>query len=165
MRIVIDTETTGFKAGSDELLQIAVADYDGKELFLSYLRPERVREWPGAQRVNGISPEMVKNCPTAAEVRETVQEIINAADEVIGYNIEFDLGFLEAAGLDFGGKKITDTMLLFAEAYGEWDDYHGDYRWQKLGTAAAYVGYEEHDAHDAMGDVLATIAVQRWLEK
>lgn len=164
MRIVIDTETTGFAPGADELLQIAIADFDGNELLCTYVKPQQNKEWPEAQAVNGITPEMVADAPEVWELKDRVQEIVDGCDEVIGYNASFDLGFFEAAGIDFSGKKITDTMLEFAEAYGEWDERHDDWKWQKLTTAAAYVGYEGHDAHDAMGDVLATIAVQRWLE-
>lgn len=164
-RICIDTETTGTDPARDELLQVAVADFDGRELYRSYIRPVRAKEWPEAAAVNGITPDMVAGCPTAAEAREAVQAVVDGAEEVVGYNVGFDMGFLEAAGVDFSRVAVTDTMLEFAPIYGEYDEWHDDYRWQRLETAAAYVGYEHRDAHDAMGDVLATIAVQRWIEE
>ena len=51
-------------------------------------------------------------------------------------------------------------MLPFAEIYGEWNDYHQSYKWQKLTTAARYVGYEwPAVSHRAIEDCKATRAV------
>lgn len=36
-KIVIDTETTGFNAKTDELLQVSIIDTDGNVLFDSFL--------------------------------------------------------------------------------------------------------------------------------
>ena len=49
-------------------------------------------------------------------------------------------------------------MLAFAREYGEWNDFFCDYKWQKLGTAAAYYGYHFR-AHDSLEDVRATLYI------
>jgi DNA polymerase-3 subunit epsilon len=58
-------------------------------------------------------------------------------------------------------------MELFAPVYGEWDEYHGNWKWQKLSTAAAYYGYEWGDecAHDALADCRATLYVWKKLKE
>lgn len=33
-------------------------------------------------------------------------------------------------------------MPIFAEIYGEWSDYFGEYKWQKLTTCAAYYHFD-----------------------
>lgn len=51
-------------------------------------------------------------------------------------------------------------MIEFAEIYGEWNDYYGNYKWQKLTIAAYYYGYNFDDsAHDSLEDAKATLVV------
>lgn len=157
--IVLDTETTGLDPSIDELLSIGVVDLDGKPIWSSMVRPERTQSWPEAEAVNGISPEDVADAPAVGVIVPELQRIIDAADEVVGYNVGFDAGFLRAAGVDLSGVRVTDVMESFAEVYGEEDDYHGGCRWQRLTTAAAYYHYDWSrgpGAHDALADAAAT---------
>ena len=80
------------------------------------------------------------------------------ADEIIGYNVGFDLGFLSAVGVrPREDARITDTMNLFTWFMG---------RRYKLVDAADHIGYEwTGRAHGSLADALATLAVQRWLEQ
>jgi hypothetical protein len=55
-------------------------------------------------------------------------------------------------------------MIAWAEHNGDWSEYHGDYRWQKLIHAAAAVRFKwPTDAHRALSDALACRAVWRYL--
>ena len=74
--IVIDTETTGL-TDSDELLQISVIDDAGTVLFDSLVRPYFHTEWPEAQKVNGITPEMVAGAPYPHELLPQLVEIFS----------------------------------------------------------------------------------------
>ena len=87
-----------------------------------------------------------------------LREIFAGADEVIGYNVGFDLGFLSAVGVrPREDARITDTMNLFTWFMG---------RRYKLVDAADHIGYEwTGRAHGSLADALATLAVQRWLEQ
>lgn len=82
----------------------------------------------------------------------------NMADEIIGYNVGFDLGFLSAVGVrPREDAIITDTMKEFTWFMG---------RRYKLVDAADHIGYEwTGRAHGSLADALATLAVQRWLEQ
>lgn len=82
----------------------------------------------------------------------------NMADEIIGYNVGFDLGFLSAVGVrPREDARITDTMNEFTWFMG---------RRYKLVDAADHIGYEwTGRAHGSLADALATLAVQRWLEQ
>ena len=53
-----------------------------------------------------------------------------------------------------------------AELAGDWDDYHEDWRWWRLTEAADAIGYEwTGAAHGSLADALATLAVQKWVER
>ncbi len=164
--LVYDTETTGFHAGLDEILQFSACDGTGRVLMNTYIRPKRKRSWPEAAAVNGITPDMVMNSPTIDQVRDCIQVLFDQVSLLVAYNCPFDDGFLSAAGIRFGeGSQSFDVMRAFAEVYGEWNDYFGEYKWQKLTTAAAYYGYDWKDcrAHDSLGDVFATLHVFNYL--
>ncbi len=155
--IVLDTETTGFNPDIDELLQVSIINDREDTLFNSYIKP-KAKEWSDAQRVNGITPERVLDAPAIEDVRCTISIYTAAADVIIGYNGDFDLDFLRAAGCEINPDAvIVDVMELFSPIYGEWSDYFGSYKWQKLSTCAAYYGYE-FKAHDSLEDCKATLA-------
>lgn len=61
--IFIDTETTGLNAERDELLSVSVVDHYGKCIFNSLVKPEHRDNWDDAEKINGITPAMVKNAP------------------------------------------------------------------------------------------------------
>lgn len=181
--IVFDTETTGLNPERDEIIQLSIIDGTGKVLFDEYIKPSRRKKWPEAQKVSGISPEMVKNCKTFRFFRKTIQDIFDSHKTIIAYNIGFDADFLRASrvdvfrkvspGIKFNTlfdelpeesqkKDFQDVMIDFAEVYGEWSDYKNSYKWQKLSTAAAYYNFK-FSAHNSLEDVKATLFVAKKL--
>lgn len=163
--IVIDTETTGFHPyDGDELLQVSIIDTDGNVLFDEYFKPQHRTEWKEAEQVNGISPEMVADRPAISEKISEINAIIENSDTIIGYNTQFDIGFLKANGAIVPDDLETvDVMEDFAKIYGEWNSARGSYKWQKLTRAAEYYGYDwsqrAETAHNSLGDCYATLFV------
>ena len=155
--IIFDTETTGVTE-NDEIIQLSIIDGKGKTLVNEYVHPYWKQEWIAAARVNGITPETVKNALYPHDLIPKVKGIFEAADLLVAYNNTFDLAFLKRWGISTLGKKQYDVMLAFAEEYGEWNEYFGNYKWQKLSKAAAYYGYK-FKAHDSLEDVRATLYV------
>lgn len=142
----------------DEILTISIIGRDGSVLLDERFRPTVKTEWPHASAVNGIYPEGVADLPTIETAIPRLREIFAGADEVIGYNVGFDLGFLSAVGVrPREDARITDTMKEFTWFMG---------RRYKLVDAADHIGYEwTGRAHGSLADALATLAVQRWLEQ
>lgn len=167
--IVIDTETTGLDMFEDELLQVSIIDTDGNVVFDSYIKPIRHSEWYEAQAVNNISPAMVADAPSIYEKAAEINAIISQADLVIGYNVGFDLMMLANSGvISTKGVKSYDVMEQFAEIYGEWSEWHQNYKWQKLTKAAEYFGYDwgrqKGKAHNSLADCFATLFVKEKTE-
>lgn len=142
----------------DEIIQISIIDGLGNVLINELVHPYWKKSWSEAARVNGITPDRVANAPYPHELIPKVKGIFAAADLLVAYNNQFDLNFLEEWGIQAIGKKQFDVMLAFAREYGEWNDFFCDYKWQKLGTAAAYYGYHFR-AHDSLEDVRATLYI------
>lgn len=162
--IVLDTETTGLNAAEDELLQVSIIDNEGTVLFDSYIRPTQHTEWAEAERVNHITPEMVVDAPTIAEVMPEINDILKRYDKIVGYNVRFDADFLKHNGAEFSNAEYADAMKMFAPIYGEWNDQRGSYKWQKLTAAADYYGYDwsaHEEAHNSLGDCYATLHVYK----
>lgn len=157
--IIVDTETTGLNADTGELLQVSIIDSQGNTLFNSYIKPLFTENWDGAMAVNHITPEMVANAPNILEVKQEINRILNSANIIVGYDTNFDLSFLSAAGIEFEQQQIVDIMQDFAPIYGEWNDYYESYKWQKLTTCANYYNYNWGDdtAHDSLADCRATL--------
>lgn len=162
--IVVDVESTGLTPGKDEVLQLSVIDGDGNTLINEYIQPYYSKQWPDAQRVHGISPADVEDAPFAHEVFQKLKSAIASAHTYIGYNSTFDINMLSEWGADFSALKVVDVMKDFAEIYGEYNDYYGTFKWQKLSTCAAYYGYE-FKAHDALEDVRATLYCYKEMQK
>lgn len=155
------TETTGLHPNGsdpDEILTISIIGRDGSVLLDERFRPTVKTEWPHASAVNGIYPEDVADLPTIETAIPRLRKIFAGADEIIGYNVGFDLGFLSAVGVrPREDARITDTMNEFTWFMG---------RRYKLVDAADHIGYEwTGRAHGSLADALATLAVQRWLEQ
>ena len=156
--VVFDVETTGLNALEDEILQFSACDGDGNTLLNTYLRPYVKTSWSKAESIHGISAEGVADAPYFHEVLPVIRGIFEAAEVLVTYNGEFDMWFLRKNGVevDLNGKEYHDVMLDFAAIYGGWNEYYGNYVWQKLSTCAAYYCYE-FKAHDSMEDVKATL--------
>lgn len=156
MIAVIDFETTGLKAGIDEILQVSIIDENYNTLYNTYCKPLRHTTWKEAQKINRITPKMVTSKPPFILCRDKVKEILTAADEVIAYNTDFENGFLKAYGIYIDPGKWVDPMIMFARIYGEYDSFHDSYKRQSLTKCAKYYGYE-FKAHDSLEDVKATL--------
>ncbi len=164
MKLVFDVESTGLDPWEDEILQLSIMDQDGNVLFNDYFEPEYVYEWPDAEAINGISPLMVEGKESFVSRINEIQEIFDQADELIGYNVNFDISMLRESGIRIPNVKIRDVMRDFAPIYGLWDHVGGCYRNVKLVTCAKYYGYT-FDAHDSLEDTKATLYCYQQLIK
>ncbi len=151
--VVIDTETTGLDRQA-EIVEIAILDLDGQVLFESRVKP--VKGIPAeATRIHGITDEMVKDCPDFGEITPYLFAI--HGHPVTGYNVEFDIRMINqsarAVGItDSFNPDRADIMELFAKYYGDYSEYHGNYRFQSLAKACLELGILPNSSHAARAD-------------
>ena len=161
-RIVLDLETTGLDPEYDEILQLSIIDArTGDTIINTLIEPEYCVSWPEAENVHGITPKMVKGKPKLSDLHDQLIALMDNTKTVIGYNTFFDLGFLEEGLGQHFCVDVVDVMKDFAKEYGEWSDYYGNWKWQKLVTAASYYHYDwgTDTAHDSLADCRATLYV------
>lgn len=157
--LVLDTETTGLDRG--EIIQIAIVDCKGNVLLDSLVHP--VKSIPNTD-IRGISDADVANAPRWTEIAPTVESLVRGRDLIV-YNAVYDRKMMhqsnEASLLPkVAWKEITNwhcAMLAYAEIYGDWNDYHHSYRWQRLTDAVIQQGLNVSNAHTALGDAMMTL--------
>lgn len=154
-----DLEATGLNVVRDRIVQIAIVKFnpDGSEEEYNQLINPGIPMSEEAMNVHGITPQMLRNKPTFAQVAEEIHEFIGKAD-MAGYNSNnYDIPMLleefNRVGIDWDleNRHIIDAARIF-------------YKMEPRTLAAAlkfYAGKEIVNAHDALADVRATIDVLR----
>lgn len=167
--LVLDTETTGLDQA--EIVQIAIIDSNCNVLLNTLVKP--VRPIPAdATRIHGITDEQCKDAPSWLDLAPKIKTILEGKLLVV-YNATYDRKMFHQTAERHGlpkteWKEICEwhcAMNAFSEFYGEWNDYHGNYRWQKLSVAARHVGAAVDNAHDALGDCLMAVNVAKAMLK
>jgi len=158
---IVDLETTGLKADSDHILQMAVVHQDatGQPLseWSSYVRPPRRWRTPlGPVEIHGITRRRVAFAPTLAEAFATFTSLTRGCI-LVAHNASFDLGFLRAAsartGIPLEHEGSLCTLHLSRQLGERGQASH------KLATLCAEFGIDPGRAHDALHDARATGAV------
>lgn len=126
--LVYDMETTGFTAGTDEILQLSIVDGNGKELFNHLIKPTHTDDWSKAAEINGITKDKVADCETIAYWLPKLKALFASADLLVDYNqLGFDNRFLQVLGIKTSAKPSVDCMLAFSEK-----NWHAKHLYERL---------------------------------
>lgn len=152
--VIFDVETTGVDPLHDQIIELCVQyspDPDAPQQTWR-IKPQTPIS-PEAQSVHGITMEDLKECPDFASYEQTFRDIFESAEVLIGYNMEFDLKFIQSefrrlktAELDLRSKCLVDPYRIwrFMEPRTLTHAYQ------------RFVGEEFCGAHAAAEDVRAT---------
>lgn len=147
--VILDSETADLYG---EIIELAIIDLNGMPLFNERMRPSTPVS-PGAYAVHAIGDDDLAICPTFPEFYDQIRGILEAAPMVLIYNAAYDARRLDHMCKLYQLPRLTFTMNCIMEMYaqyvGEWNDYHGNYRWQKLPSAD----------HSAQADCQAALLV------
>lgn len=155
--VIVDVETTGLDWQNDEIISISIVGLQKNILMSSLLKPTRTIP-PEASAVNGITDEMVAGSMGFEAAFPLIRMYLEGR-KVIAYNEDFDRlmlygncyrhGFASpwVAALKYSPWECA--MRKYAAFVGEWSNYFGGYRWQKLPKGD----------HTAAGDCFATLAI------
>ncbi|MNK58676.1 DNA polymerase III subunit epsilon [compost metagenome] len=170
---LFDLETTGFKPGFHDAIQVAALlvtpDLQEVEAFESLIRPIRPQNASAeAMAVHKKSMSQLMAAPTQQEVMATLREgaALAGIPYVAGFNVDFDLRFL-AAMEDSTGIRIArkpeplDARQIYLNAKGLSKYTKGT----KLTNLCALYGIETDGAHDALADVRMTLKLLQALRR
>ena len=157
--IVLDFETTGLQPGYRPV-EIAWLEFDSlykvSQSVTSLIDPQMPIE-PGAQKVHGISSEMLVGKPTLEEFLhgEHADKFANEHVLVVAHNAAFDLPMFEP----FCKKATSLCTMRLAQALYPTAENH------KLQTLASMFAVEVEPTHRAMADVGACFELLRTIAK
>ncbi len=147
--LILDTETTGLH--NAEIVQLGIIDLEGKIVIDTLIKPT-ISIPKDASAIHQITDETVKNAPSFPEIYPLFLEKIKDK-KILIYNKGFDTKIIDYSckinnltPIDLASKSQC-LMLEYAVYYGEWNDYHQNYKWQPL-----YGG-----DHSAVGDCQASL--------
>lgn len=151
--IVVDVETTGLNAYRNEIVQLSAIrfrSFEPVDCFSTYIHPHNGLK-DEAEKVNGITAEMVSTAPYIEEVSDSFREYIGTSLPLVGHNILFDVKFLCNSGcLSIKKKrKYYDTLTLSKKVFDS-EKYSLDY------LARRELLILRDNAHDAVSDCLTT---------
>lgn len=153
--VVVDVETTGFRPDEGhEIIEIGAQKILREKIlgeFHAFLRPARSFD-PEITKFNGITEEML--ALEGRPANEVIPEFLTFAggNTLVGHNIAFDVGFINAHLARLGMPKLANPMmdtiaiakrLLIIPSYS-------------LEKVAAYLKVPQPTAHRAMADVNTT---------
>ena len=168
--LFFDIESTGLNIPNDSIIELSFVKVfpDGKEEIKTW----KIKPWdyekqcqrpidPSASKVNGITDDMLVNCPTFYEVADEVADWLKDSD-LAGFNsTKFDLPMLaeEFERVELAGKKLN-VDLHSPKMVDVQNIYHTMEPRNLKAAYRFYCGGEDFDnAHTAEADTLATYAV------
>ncbi|WEK34155.1 MAG: exonuclease domain-containing protein [Candidatus Pseudobacter hemicellulosilyticus] len=153
MYAIVDIETTGGYAASNDITEVAIVLHDGERVVQRYetlVRPLRAIPY-FIQRLTGITDDMVAGAPGFEEVAPVIYNLLR--DVVfVAHNVNFDYSFLKhhlsAAGYELDTPKIC-TVRLTRKVFPGLASY-------SLGNLCRHFGIGIENRHRAGGDADAT---------
>lgn len=151
---IFDLEATGLVVSQDRIVEIAIIKIhpDGTEEHFSSRVNPTIPIPQEVSAIHGITDEMVKDCPTFADLAERITNFIGDSD-LGGYNSnKFDIPMLAEeliranSSFDMSARKFVDVQNIF-------------HKMEQRTLAAAVQFYCKQDlenSHTAMADTQAT---------
>lgn len=167
---ILDTETTGL-GNDDEIVEIAIIDNEGNIILNELIYPnKKIPEV--ATSIHGITNKMVEDSLYILNILPVLKKL--EGETIYIYNKDFDIRMLKQS-LNKWGRNLNENnydfrcaMLQYAENYGEWNEYYGNYKWVKLTTAYKNLPQKNKNivgSHRALQDCLMTLEVIKFLNQ
>jgi len=163
----IDTETTGLDLATVKVCQLGLVETDAQGYEPGQQTSALIN--PGcpipaeAAAIHGITDQAVASAPTFANTWPAYADRFQAASALLGYNLRtYDIPLLNRecadAGYLFPTLPVIDVYDLIC-----W--HRRALRKRSLGEVCSALGIAHPKQHDAVGDILAALAVLRALQR
>jgi DNA polymerase III epsilon subunit family exonuclease len=155
--IVLDVETTGLRPYRQRMIEICAIRYEGgvrRDLFSTLLNPER-RLPAYISRLTGIDDGQLAGAPVFPVVAEQLVRFLGD-HLLVGYNIGFDLAFINAELKRAGQRPLLNEWLDLLPLANQ---LVSGIRRSGLGTLCQLLGVDARERHRATADAEATAVV------
>lgn len=170
----MDTETTGLDPDKNGIIQLAlIIEIDHQVVARSDYRMNPIGKVfdPQAMAIHGLGEEQIAAYPTAISTKAKIETFLgqfvnkyDRQDKLVpaGYNVEFDLDFLQKLWEDAGDKFFYSWFghapldIFRVHRLLEWVGVAVTPPDRKLETIAKMYGIETPNAHDAAADIETT---------
>lgn len=148
--LIMDIETTGLNPDKDKIIEIGIIKCDDGELFKkdylikgNTIIPEKIN------KLTGISDELIRL--EGRDIEEVLKEVVTFIGEyiIVGYNVEFDIKFLNKALKECGNKIIKNKRVDLANCVKREKLFLDNY---KLQTVLKEYGINKIVPHRALED-------------
>ncbi len=92
--LFFDLELTGVYH-HDEILSVSIVDGTGEIIMDTLVKPSHKRKWKQTEKIHGITPAMVEDAPSLAELTPRIKEIFAQADILVAYGISTDYSHIK----------------------------------------------------------------------
>ena len=157
MIITFDVESTGTNPKKDQIIELSLQiGFDENCEHKTWRLKPSVPINPLAEKVHGISISDLENCQNFKTACSEFLDYFKKAKVIIGYNVEFDIGFLQAELARNGFDTINLKEINIVDPYQIWRKCEP----RKLSAAhERFVGTKLENAHSAQADVAGTVNV------
>lgn len=161
--LILDTETTGLQK-DDEVIELAIIDFTGKEIYHSMYEPQKDVHW-AASKVSKLTKKKLIGSPKFMDEWSRIVELIDNK-KLIAHNATFDYQLikqtLERYDLD---KKDADKIFAgYIDSMDLAKEYISSPNY-KLETLCEILGIEDEQKHRATYDCLMVLEMLRALEE
>lgn len=152
--VIFDTETTGLSAVYDSIIEIGATKMkDGEviERYDKFINPGHPLS-EVTTNLTSITDEMVKDAPDESVVISDFMNFIGD-DILVGHNVTFDMGFMNAALTRMGRERLSMPVIDTLEMSRT---LHSEYRNHKLDSLAKRYNIVLEHHHRADSDAETT---------
>lgn len=159
--LFFDLELTGFY-DHDEILSVSIYNAFGEKLMDELIKPVHTKKWKRTEKIHGITPEMVADAPSLADLTPKIKEIFAGADNIIAYGVSTDYSHIKniydtEKERDELKKKVRDCAAEFVR-YAQ--EHRPDVTHASLTDAMACFGIEwDGIAHTSIADTIGCMKV------
>ena len=151
---IFDVETTGSNTERDQIIEICIQQGLGASPPSKTWRCKpSIPIAPGAQKVHGISDADLKDCKPFSAYAKEIHGMLQSAEALVGYNINFDLSMVQAEFARAKMPLLDLDKIHLVDPYTLWRHFEP----RDLSSAhKRFVGEPFEGAHAAQEDVRAT---------
>jgi DNA polymerase-3 subunit epsilon len=92
--LFFDLELTGVY-NHDEIISISIVDGNEQLIMDTLVKPVHTKRWKRTEKIHGITPAMVQDAPTLAELTPRIKELFEGCDNLIAYGVSTDYSHIK----------------------------------------------------------------------